>query len=189
MTSLSRVEAITFDFFNTLIFHREGRGRGRILMEYLQASFLCGWEAALVPMLVMGCDGGTNALSGVVPEFMRSLYDLTVGGRIDEARALQYRLLELFDAIIYSADFPEGLRAAVELRGFNMGPSRQPLSDAQQVDRAELQQVLQCIISDFGYTAPPPEGCPPRDGDITRDRITQITEGVIAKLKQQGVVS
>ena len=48
---------------------------------------------------------------------------------------LQYRLLELFDAMLLSADFPEGFRAAVELRGFRFGPSRQPLSGAQQVDR------------------------------------------------------
>ena len=64
---------------------------------------------------------------------------------------LQYRLLELFDAMLYSADFPEGFRAAVELRGFRMGKSRQPLTAEQQVDRAALQQVLQCILADFGY--------------------------------------
>jgi len=46
LTDFSRVEAITFDFFNTLIFHREGRGRGRLLMEYLQAQGLGAgpWE-------------------------------------------------------------------------------------------------------------------------------------------------
>ena len=30
------IEAVTLDFFNTLVFHREGRGRGRVLMEYLE---------------------------------------------------------------------------------------------------------------------------------------------------------
>ena len=141
---------------------------------------------------------GTNALSGVVPEFMRSLYDLTVTGQLDEARALQFRLMELFDQVLYSADFPEGLRAAVELRGFAMGPSRQPLSDSQRIDREALQRVLQCIISDFGYVETPAEGCPPRNGlvtgagatgqQVTADRITRITEGVIKKLREQGVV-
>ena len=29
-------EAVTLDFFNTLAFHRDGRGRGRLLMEYLE---------------------------------------------------------------------------------------------------------------------------------------------------------
>ena len=37
MTDPSRIEAVTFDFYNTLVFHREGTGRGRILMEYLRA--------------------------------------------------------------------------------------------------------------------------------------------------------
>ena len=46
LTNLSRVEAISFDFFDTLVFHREGRGRGRLLMEYLQAHGLRStpWE-------------------------------------------------------------------------------------------------------------------------------------------------
>ncbi|MBI1374189.1 MAG: dihydrodipicolinate synthase family protein [Phycisphaera sp.] len=150
--------------------------------------FLSGWEAALVPMLVMGCDGGTNALSGVVPEFFRHLYDLTRANRLDEARELQYKMLELFDAIVYSADFPEGLRVAVELRGFNVGPSRQPLSESQQIDRAALSRVMQCIIADFGYAKPPAEGCAPRTGKIDADRIQQITQGVLARLKERGAL-
>ena len=85
-------------------------------------AFLTGWEAVLVPMLLIGCDGGTNATSGVAPELTRRLYDLTRAGQIDEAMRLQYRMLELFDAMLYSADFPEGFRAAVELRGFQRGP-------------------------------------------------------------------
>ncbi len=43
-------------------------------------TFLTGWEAALVPMLVMGADGGTHATSGIVPELTRRLHDLTVRG-------------------------------------------------------------------------------------------------------------
>ena len=34
-------------------------------------AFLTGWEAVLVPMLVAGCDGGTHASSGIVPEVTR----------------------------------------------------------------------------------------------------------------------
>ncbi len=124
-------------------------------------TFLTGWEAILVPMLIAGCDGGTHATSGVVPELTRSMYDLTQRGQIDAAMGLQYRLLELFDAIVYAADFPEGLRAAVQLRGFNLGKGRQPLSDVQTADIAKLQNAMQCILSDFGVTDPPTAGsCP-----------------------------
>jgi 4-hydroxy-tetrahydrodipicolinate synthase len=151
-------------------------------------TFLTGWEAVLVPMLVMGVDGGTNATSGVVPELTRKLYDLTKANQIDEARTLQMRMLELFDAMLYSADFPEGFRAAVELRGFNLGKSRQPMSESQQIDRAALQRVLQCILAEFGYTSAPAEGCPVRTGDMNKDRIAQITESVLRGLRERGVL-
>ncbi|HOL92915.1 MAG TPA: dihydrodipicolinate synthase family protein [bacterium] len=150
--------------------------------------FLTGWEAVLVPMLLIGCDGGTNATSGVVPELTRMVYELTKSGRVGEAVQLQYRLLELFDTMLYSADFPEGFRAAVELRGIRMGPSRQPLSPNQKIDRAALQRVLRCILADFGYVDPPPEGCPPRSGNLEEDRVAQITQHVIKALRERGVI-
>ncbi len=87
-------------------------------------SFLTGWDAALMPMLLIGCDGGTNATSGIVPEITRKLYDLTMAQRIDEARELQYKLVTLFDTMLYSADFPEGFRAALQVARHR--PRRKP---------------------------------------------------------------
>ncbi len=112
--------------------------------------FLTGWEAMLVPALLAGVDGGTLGTSTVVPEVTRKLYDLARAGQLDEAMRLQYRLLELFDTMLFSTDFPEGFRIGVELRGFDFGDSRQPLSDAQKTARVELKQKLQRIISNLG---------------------------------------
>jgi dihydrodipicolinate synthase/N-acetylneuraminate lyase len=162
--------------------------------------FLTGWEAVLVPMLIMGADGGTNATSGVVQELTRKLYDLTRAGNLGEAVPLQLRLIELFDAMLYSADFPEGFRAAVELRGFDVGPGRQPLSESQQLDRTALQHVLQCILADFRIGgAPDGFSCAPRTGQIAVDKAVQsrhesddavakVTQAVITELRQRGVL-
>jgi dihydrodipicolinate synthase/N-acetylneuraminate lyase len=151
-------------------------------------SFLTGWEAVLVPMLMIGADGGTHATSGVVPELTRQMYELSRARRFDEAMALQYRLLELFDAMLYSADFPEGFRAAVELRGFAMGQSRQPLSPTQQINRDNLQRLLRCILADFGFVAAPAEGCPPRGRELEDQRAGRIAEDVIKELRGQGLI-
>ena len=151
-------------------------------------TFLTGWDVVLMPMLIMGADGGTNATSGIVPELMRKLYDLVMAGRQDEALPLQMRILEVFDAMLYSADFPEGFRAAVELRGFDFGAGRQPLSATQKVDRAALQRVLQCIMADFGVVDPPAAGCAPRNGNMGRDKVAQITDEVMAALRDRGVL-
>jgi 4-hydroxy-tetrahydrodipicolinate synthase len=150
--------------------------------------FLTGWDAVLVPMLIIGCDGGTNANSGIVPELTRKLYDLTRGGRLEEAMRLQFRMLELFDTMLYSADFPNGFRAAVELRGFRVGPSRQPQSDSQKVDMAALQTVLRCIIAEFGYVDAPAQGCPPRTGNLDEDRLTHIAVAVMQQLRERGAI-
>ncbi len=151
-------------------------------------SFLTGWEAVLVPMLMVGADGGTHATSGVVPELTRQMYDLARSRQFEPAMTLQYRLLELFDAMLYSADFPEGFRAAVELRGFDMGRSRQPLSPTQQVNREKLQGLLRCILADFGYVAAPTEGCPSRGSELEPYRVNKIADEVLRELRKQGLV-
>jgi 4-hydroxy-tetrahydrodipicolinate synthase len=113
-------------------------------------AFLTGWEAALVPMLLAGCDGGTHATSGVAPELTRAVYDAVRAGRTDEAYALQRRLTELFDLLIGGADFPEGFRAGVEVRGFRMGASRQPASAAQRADRERLGEKVRTLLHSQG---------------------------------------
>jgi dihydrodipicolinate synthase/N-acetylneuraminate lyase len=151
-------------------------------------SFLTGWEAVLVPMLMIGADGGTHATSGVVPELTRQMFDLSRSRQFDQAMTLQYRLLELFDAMISLADFPEGFRAAVELRGFQMGRSRQPLSQVQVVNRENLQKMLRCILADFGYVEPPAEGCPVRSNDLEKFQVSKIADDVVQELRKQGLV-
>lgn len=150
--------------------------------------FLTGWEAVLVPMLLIGCDGGTNATSGVAPELTRALYDLTRAGRVDEAMRLQYRLLELFDAMLYPTEFPDGFRAAVGLRGFDVGRGRQPRTDRQEVDNAALERILKCILADFGYVEASAQVCPPRTGDVDQDRVRHIAAAVIEELRQRGAM-
>jgi 2-dehydro-3-deoxy-D-pentonate aldolase len=152
-------------------------------------SFLTGWDAALMPMLLVGCDGGTNASSGVVPELTRKLYDLTIAHRLDEARRVQYDLVTLFDTMIYSAEFPEGFRAAASLRGFRMGVGRQPLSPEQQTDLATLSRTLQCMLSEHGFTDQPVGGCPPgATADLGTAEVGEIVQNVLAELKRRGLM-
>ena len=103
-------------------------------------TFLTGWEAVLVPMLADRLRRRHARLQRMVPELTRSIYDLPRAGQFDEAMRLQYRLLELFDTMLYSADFPEGFRAAVELRGSSVGPGRSAADRSQQVDFATLAE-------------------------------------------------
>jgi dihydrodipicolinate synthase/N-acetylneuraminate lyase len=150
-------------------------------------AFLTGWDAALMPMLLIGCDGGTNATSGVVPEITRKLYDLTLERRIDEARELQYKLVTLFDMMLYSADFPEGFRAALKLRGIDTGEGRQPYSRAQHLHLETLSNSLACLLAEEGFADEPVGGCPVGAQKIDPEQVGRIVQGVLADLKQRGL--
>ncbi len=111
--------------------------------------FLTGSEAALVPMLIAGCDGGVHSSSNVVPEITRRLYDLTMAGDHVDALCLQDRLREFLDAMLSPFEFPDGFRAAAELRGFQMGRGRQPQTQAQLDANAASIPALRRLLSSF----------------------------------------
>jgi dihydrodipicolinate synthase/N-acetylneuraminate lyase len=150
-------------------------------------SFLTGWDPVIMPMLLVGCDGGTNATSGVAPELTRKLYDLTRNGRLDEAGRVQYAVRRLFDAMLYSADFPEGFRVGVALRGMRMGRGRQPLSEKHETALAKLRETLGRLLAEEGLGEEPSRpgtGAPPLDPH----EIGRIVSGVLAALQQRGMV-
>jgi len=79
-------------------------------------------------------------------------------------------------------------RSIISWARFAFGKGRQPLSESQRIDRAALQRVLQCILADFGVVDAPVEGCLPRTGDIEKDKVAQIAQEVMARLRERGVV-
>lgn len=191
------------DDFGRIVGIKDSSGDVPQMMRMIQAvrpqrpdfSFLTGWEAALFPMLLVGCDGGTNASSGIVPEVTRRLFELSTSGRIDEARALQYELLNLFDAMLYHSEFPDGFRAAAGLRGFRMGRGRQPLSEGQLEDLSQLTKTLQCILWEQGFADQPVGGCPcphpaaPPETHTPSNDVSTIVRSVVSELKRRGLVN
>jgi len=144
-------------------------------------SFMTGWDPVILPMMLVGCDGGTNASSGVAPELTRKLYDLTVAGRLDEARRVQSAVLRLFDPALYGADFPEGYRTAVSLRGFRMGPGRQPLSDEHRAKLAVVEEQVRAVLAEEGLLGESHAGVP--IAGIDAGRIAEIVTSVLAELR------
>ena len=150
-------------------------------------TFLTGWEAVLAPMLLVGCDGGTNASSNAVPEVTRRIYELAKAGKYEEAMKWQYRITELFDAMLFPFEFPDGFRAAAEFRGFRFGRGRLPQTTAQRTDREALARVLQCILADFELVNPPAAGCAPRIAQPATDKMEQVLREVLHELEKRGI--
>jgi len=114
-------------------------------------SCLIGCEEILFPSLLMGADGGTIATSGVVPEVIMKLYAEFMAGHWDEAKRIQMKLLDLINAMLFGTNFPEGFRAGMSLRGFNLGTTRQLLSPREQSDLEDIRSKIACILADCGF--------------------------------------
>jgi 4-hydroxy-tetrahydrodipicolinate synthase len=118
----------------------------------------------------------------------RRIYELCRAGTYAEAMEWQYRILELFDAMLNTFEFPDGFRAAAALRGFEFGHGRQPLSAAQEREKAALAEVLQCILADFGLVEAPAGGCAPRTRELAKDNVAQVVFEVLNVLNERGMI-
>jgi dihydrodipicolinate synthase/N-acetylneuraminate lyase len=110
-------------------------------------SFLTGWDPVLVPMLLIGCDGGTHATGNVIPELLTGIYQAVRAGKIDEAVRIQLQTMPLFDAMLQRFEFPDGFRAAAELRGFSFGDSRQAISLLRKETQKTYLDVIKNLLA------------------------------------------
>ena len=82
------IEAVTLDFFNTLVFHREGRGRGRLLIEYLEEQGFAPapWEHDVLYDVFESHD---DAYSPVAPQRERDEYCTELASRLFERMGIR----------------------------------------------------------------------------------------------------
>jgi 4-hydroxy-2-oxoglutarate aldolase len=87
---------------------------------------LAGSATTLFQALCAGCDGAILALASLVPEACVEMQTLVRDRRLDEARALQRRLMPLARSVGAVYGVP-GLKAALAIMGFAGGAPRPPL--------------------------------------------------------------
>ena len=115
-------------------------------------SCLIGCEEILLPVLMMGADGGTIACSGVAPEAVMKLYNSFLKGDLAEAKRVQFKLLELIKTMFAAGNFPEGFREGVNLRGFHTGRGPQPMSPYEMEQFNAICTKLACLLKECGFT-------------------------------------
>jgi N-acetylneuraminate lyase/4-hydroxy-tetrahydrodipicolinate synthase len=110
---------------------------------------LTGREETLFPCLMVGGKGCMTATAGILPEIMVDLYDAWKNQNYAEAKQLQESIL-LILRTMFSLPFPLGFKYAMELRGFKMGPPKQPLSDAERFNyrntKVRIEKIMNPIL-------------------------------------------
>lgn len=112
-------------------------------------AILSGDDDLGFPTFLLGSPGGIFMTANLVPAFHRRLFEATMAGRLDEARAAHYALLPLVEAL-YTANHPASLKDAMALIGQPVGLARAPLQrpSTETLKRAEIAlQKLNAVKS------------------------------------------
>lgn len=115
-------------------------------------SCLIGWEELLCSSAFMGADGGTLSSAGVVPEVIMKIWNSAQAGDWEASKAAQFKLLDLFSLMVNAPNFPEGFRAGYQLRGFETGNARFPLSDQERVLMSDIRSRIACVLAECGFS-------------------------------------
>ena len=120
-----------------------------VRLEEGEMNFLTGREEMLLPCLTMGGKGCMTATAGILPEVMVKIYQCFLSGDYERAKELQFSILSVIRTM-FTLPFPLGFKIAMGMRGFEMGPPKQPLSNKDEPQfnaiKLRLQASFQPII-------------------------------------------
>jgi 4-hydroxy-tetrahydrodipicolinate synthase len=108
-----------------------------------------GDDALTLPMMALGAVGVISVVSHVAGKQIHAMIDAFVAGDTAGAAAWQKRLLPLFQACFCTTS-PIPIKEALRLRGIpgpgGCGPTRLPLVEATERDRAVLKEALASVL-------------------------------------------
>jgi 4-hydroxy-tetrahydrodipicolinate synthase len=118
-----------------------GRVAGKMRALAGRLAFLSGEDDLAFATLALGAAGGVWMAANLFPELFVALVRAVQAGRLEEARAIQYRLLPII-AATYVTNHPAPLKAALALAGRPAGPARPPLQPPTEAERDVMERAL-----------------------------------------------
>ena len=108
---------------------------------------LSGHAFTLLPALTLGAKGAILAIADAVPEPFVNIYEDFRLDNMEDALRIQKAVIPAVRIILGRHGVP-GVKAAMDMRGFNGGLPRPPLLPAGEEARAEIRDALEQLIAD-----------------------------------------
>ena len=106
---------------------------------------IVGTASVLYPGLTAGAVGGILALANIAPDECLQLYNLFLAGNNEEALKLQNKLIPVNRAVT-SKYGVAGLKAAMDILGYDGGNPRLPLEPLSEAQIIELKIILKTAL-------------------------------------------
>jgi 4-hydroxy-tetrahydrodipicolinate synthase len=123
--------------------------------EYVNAvperfSVLVGRDTLICQGLLFGAKGAVPASANVAPRLCARIYEEFMRGNLEECKAAQLKLNPLRLAFTLGTQ-PGGVKAALDLMGMSIGPSRAPIEPLSAEKKMKLKKVLEKM--DLSYSS------------------------------------
>ncbi|KRF06822.1 4-hydroxy-tetrahydrodipicolinate synthase [Paenibacillus sp. Soil766] len=108
---------------------------------------LAGTDSLILPTLMAGGHGAIAATANVFPEVVRSIYDLWLQGKPEEAELSQRKLRALRSSFSLGT-LPSVLKEVLNMLGMPAGDPRLPVQPLSPTAKAELKIVMDPYVSE-----------------------------------------
>ncbi|MEU8267111.1 4-hydroxy-tetrahydrodipicolinate synthase [Sphaerisporangium sp. NPDC049002] len=115
---------------------------GSQVMASTDLAFYSGDDAVNLPWLAVGAAGFVSVVSHVVGAELATMIHMYTSGHVEEARAVNQRLLPVVTGIMTRSQGAIMAKAALALLGRSVGPVRLPLLEATREQIAVLREDL-----------------------------------------------
>ncbi|ABL79061.1 dihydrodipicolinate synthase family protein [Thermofilum pendens] len=103
---------------------------------------LTGLDDLLLPVLMMGGDGGIMALANAAPQIHREVYDAYRSGDLKRALEAWHKLLRLVRVYDYATSFPTSVKTLLKVMGAPVKPyARTPLTPETREVEEKIAQI------------------------------------------------
>jgi 4-hydroxy-tetrahydrodipicolinate synthase len=104
-------------------------------------AYMQGLAHLFLPSLILGAQGSITSSLNVAPALFVDLFNSYMGGDMNRARELHFRLMPL----IKLGGSPVMVKAALDMMGHPVGPPRKPLMPAAESERNRISAVLSAL--------------------------------------------
>lgn len=109
-------------------------------------SVLSGDDALTVPLIAAGGDGVVSVVSNVAPEPIVRMVHAALGGDMEKARNIHYRLLPFFKAAFIDGN-PSSIKYAMKVKNMCSGALRLPLTEVTDSAKKIIENAIkECNI-------------------------------------------
>lgn len=158
---------------------KDSSGSLPYMLELLQTvgdkiNIVCGHDEVVLPALAAGAKGAILASANVIPDIWVKLYEAVKNGNMQKARELQMNVQKLARIFVrHGGAVP--VKAALKMRGINMGKTRRPLVSGGVLS-LEVKEEMRMELEKLGKIEP-----------IRVDAVFQPSEALEERFKDLGI--